>query len=297
MGQPQKTSNAAHGAGGRILIADDNLVNQNVILAHVEILGYEADVVTNGADALDALAREPYAVVLMDCQMPVMDGFTATVEIRRREGDQHRTPIIAVTAYGNRERCLDAGMDDYLAKPVRQQQLADAIARWITQRPRDSHANGNGTKAKSKARTPRRADAPLAKGEFNGTAKAQNVDAFSDAKISQRLSQLSEECGTEMLAGFIGMFVRDTAERLTRLHGLTAQQDVTAVEREAHNLKGSCANLGAECMAALCHQLETEAEAGSLGRANEFLERLNSEFERLKPLLGWETPGREVPKV
>ena len=88
----------------------------------------------------------------------------------------------------------------------------------------------------------------------------------------------------EMLSGFIGMFVRDTAERLTRLDGLAAQQDAAAVEREAHNLKGSCANLGAERMAALCHQLETEAEAGSLGSANELLKRLDSEFDRLKPL-------------
>jgi len=290
MGQPHKTSNAARGAGVRLLIADDNLVNLNVILAHVENLGYEADVVTNGADALDALLRAPYALVLMDCQMPVMDGITATVEIRRREGGHSHTPIIAVTANGNRERCLDAGMDDYLAKPVRQQQLADAIARWIPQRPpRNSHANGHGIEAKSEARTPGSAHTSLEEGELSGAANAENADALTDAKISQRLSQLSEECGAEMLAGFIGMFVGDAAERLTRLHGLAAEQDVTAVEREAHNLKGSCANLGAERMAALCHQLETEAEAGSLRSADEFLESLDSEFERLKPLLEWET--------
>ena len=290
MGHPKKTSDAARKVGVRILIADDNLVNQNVILAYVENMGYEADVVTNGVDALDALASVPYALVLMDCQMPVMDGITATVQIRRREGGNRHTPIIAVTANGNRERCLDAGMDDYLAKPVRQQQLADAIARWIPQQPpKNSSTNGNGTSATSEARTLPSAHTPLEEAELNGTATAENVDAFSDAKISQRLSQLSEECGAEMLSGFIGMFVRDTAERLNRLHGLAAQQDVTAVEREAHNLKGSCANLGAERMAAFCHQLETEAEAGSLGSANEFLEQLDSEFERLKPLLGWET--------
>jgi len=286
MGQAQQPSDAARGAGVRILIADDNLVNQNVILAHVENLGYEADVVTNGVDALDALLSTPYALVLMDCQMPVMDGITATVEIRRREDSHRRTPIIAVTANGNRERCLEAGMDDYLAKPVRQWQLAEAIARWITQTPpKNSYAKGNGTRGKSEVGTPPRAHIPLKDAGLNGTAETENVEAFSDAKISHRLSQLSEECGAEMLSGFIGMFITDTTERLTRLHGLVAQQDVTAVEREAHNLKGSCANLGAERMAALCHQLETEAEAGSLGSANEFLERLDSEFERLKPLL------------
>ncbi len=282
MGQPQRTSD---GAGGRLLIAEDNLVNQKVILALVENLGYQADVVANGADALEALAREPYALVLMDCQMPVIDGLTATVEIRRREGGHRHTPIIAVTA-NNRERCLDAGMDDYLAKPVRQQELADAIARWITPRPpKNSYANGNGARAEGNARTKREAYTSLENGELSGTAKAENAEAFNDSTISERLAQLREECGAELVSGFIEIFIRDTAERLARLHGLASLQDSTAVEREAHGLKGSCANLGVERMAALCHQLEAEAEAGLLTSAKEVLERLGFEFERLKPLL------------
>lgn len=308
MGEPQKTSDAAseahttiklvtrhtleeaaHGAGVRLLIAEDNLANQKVILSQIKHLGYQADVVANGTDALEALARVPYELVLMDCHMPKMDGLTATAEIRRREGGERHTPIIAVTAntmQGARERCLDAGMDDYLAKPVRQQELADALARWITHRPaKDSSSNGNGAKQKSDARTERDAYTPPENEELKGTAKAENADAFSEASLSERLAQLCEECGAEMLAGFIEMFVADTSERLTRLHGLTAQQDSIAVEHEAHSLKGSCANLGAGRMAALCQQLEAEAEAGSLTSAKEILERLDFEFERLKPLL------------
>ncbi len=280
---------AARGAGVRLLIAEDNLVNQKVILSQIERLGYQADVVANGTDALDALARASYALVLMDCQMPVMDGLNATAEIRRREGYDRHTPIIAVTAnamQGERERCLDAGMDDYLAKPVKKQELADALARWITHRPgKTSSANGNAAKPKSDARTERDADRPPENGDLNGTAKAENADAFSEAVISERLAQLREECGAEMVAGFIEVFVGDTSKRLTRLRDLTAQQDSTAVEREAHSLKGSCANLGAERMASLCEQLEAEAESGSLTRAKEFLERLDYEFKRLKPLV------------
>ncbi len=283
MVQPQNTSDRA---GGRLLIAEDNPVNQTVILTHVENLGYQADVVANGADALDALTRTPYALVLMDCQMPVMDGLTATVEIRRREGGQRHTPIIAVTADSNREQCLDAGMDDYLAKPIRQQELADAIARWITHRPpKNSSENHNGAKAKRDARTQRGVYNPLENAELNGTAKEENADALSDETISERLAQLREECGAELVTVFIEMFVKDTAERLARLHGLAAQQDSNAVESEAHSLKGSCANLGFERMAALCHQLEAEAEAGLLTSAKEVLELLDFEFERLKPLL------------
>jgi two-component system, sensor histidine kinase and response regulator len=283
MSQRQKTSAARR---TRILIAEDNLVNQKVVATQVENLGYRVDVVVNGAEALNALTRVRYAVVLMDCQMPVMDGLTATVEIRRREGGRRHTPIIAVTANGNRERCLDAGMDDYLAKPLRQAELAEAIARWINLRPSTgSSAHGSGLQARSDAPTQPVNDISSSNVELSSHSKENTADAFSDTTISRRLAQLGEECGAEILSGFIGMFLRDTAERLTRLRGLDAQQDSAAIEREAHNLKGSCANLGVDRLAALCHQLETDAEAGSLLNVEGSLGRLDKEFERLKPLL------------
>jgi signal transduction histidine kinase/CheY-like chemotaxis protein/HPt (histidine-containing phosphotransfer) domain-containing protein len=222
----------------RVLLAEDNLVNQRVGLRLLERLGYRADVAANGVEVLAALERQPYDVVLMDMQMPEMDGVEATRRIRATRPRPAPPRIVAMTANamaGDREACLEAGMDDYIAKPVRLADLRAALDRCVAAPAPEPAALGGGAPA-----------------------------GANDADIDTALDALREGADEGFVAHLVAAFGDDAAMRLAAIRDAIAARDAGALTGAAHALKGSSASLGASGLAALCARLEASGRAGAL---------------------------------
>ena len=255
--------------GGTILLAEDNLINQRVACRMLETLGYEVEVASNGLAAVAAAASRSFDAILMDCQMPEMDGFEATALIRAAEGTTRHTPIVAVTASAmeqDRQRCLDAGMDEHLAKPLRRDQLATMLDRFT----RDIEPTSTG-------------DEPTSIGNTEETADDENVgeeSAVTDdlqTSIRTRLDELFEGLDgdlelerTELLQSFL----RRSAGEIDQVTIALDLGDIELVRQRAHSLKGMAANVGVSTVAACAGDLEEAArdrDLSALGPARDEL--------------------------
>ncbi len=260
----------------RLLVAEDNVVNQMVAVRMLEKLGYRADVVADGREAVEALERIPYAMVFMDCQMPDMDGYEATAAIRKREGSGRRTPIIAMTAnamQGDKERCLAAGMDDYVSKPVRSENLAAALGRWIRheQGPAVDAAPGKATGAE-----------PIDLETLAGFRELQDGDA------------------PDIVGELIDLYLKDSKRRFSEIERALGRADAPALTDAAHALKGSSLNLGARPLGDLCRRIEEACSQGSIGTAAGLVLKLEQELSRVSRALRshrsrWSAPIRPRP--
>ena len=253
------TSAVANGSSEslRILLAEDNPINQRFAFCLLEKRGHEVVVANNGKEVLMALAQQPFDLVLMDVQMPEMDGLEATAAIRAQEQDQGgHVPIIAMTAHameGDRERCLQAGMDSYLTKPVRPHELFETLASF---RPRGVAVDKG------------RPEVPSASDVFDHIALLSHIEGDET-----------------LLHELVSLFLEDTPQRLDHLHTALANRDLPALERVAHTLKGSVGNLCAPRAFEAAKRLERGAQMGDVLRVTAALTDLDMEMARLQTVL------------
>ncbi|MPY93210.1 MAG: response regulator [Acidimicrobiia bacterium] len=249
----------------RVLVAEDNSVNQRVAVRMLERFGCSVDVVGNGLEAVEAVSRQPYAAVFMDCQMPEMDGYEATRAIRHREAatGEQRVPIIAMTAAamaGDEQRALAAGMDDYLAKPVQLVGLGEALRRWVG------------------------AEVPAGPGSPATTGEAATAEEHVGGRPALPVLDLTVVHEVRLLAGpeageidkILDLFTTSARSRLDVLRTASAQGDFAAAASAAHALRGSGAALGTPRLVGACSAVEEAArreDGPALATAIEALER------------------------
>ncbi|MBS0170502.1 MAG: PAS domain S-box protein [Nitrospira sp.] len=262
---------------GHILLAEDSPVNREVAVGMLEQLGYQVEIAENGRQALLATEHNRFDLVLMDCQMPEMDGLTATAEIRRRDSgsDRAELPIIALTANamrGDRERCLAAGMDDYLTKPYTQLQLQEIMQKWLKKPTpvRSEPAPEHGAAAGSQAASPVAA-APL-EPAAEAPATALDLKALDAIRALQRPNR------PDVLASVLRKYLDNSRDSVDALRDALRANDPAALQAIAHRLKSSSAQLGALALAARCKELELMGANKNLIDADRVLEDLHKEY-------------------
>ena len=257
------TRNLFAGCGARILLAEDNITSQYVALGVLKKMGLSADAVANGAEAVRALAAIPYDVVLMDVQMPVMDGLAATKEVRdpRSAVLNHRVPIIAMTAHalrGDLDRCLSAGMDEYLSKPVDPLELAKVLKKWLPSAKAESGGGADkGTRVEPSA------------------APSQSASPVFDKERLNAL--LMGDAG--LFREVITLFLSDTPKQIEALRRLLEAGNADDARLRAHSIKGASANVGGDQLQAIAKEVERVVMAGDLTAALAYMAELEEQLK------------------
>ena len=271
-----------------LLLAEDSKVNQVVALAMLEKAGYRVDAVSNGRDAVEAVEAHAYDLVLMDVSMPEMDGFDATTAIRHLSSDVSRIPIIAMTAHameGDRERCLEAGMNDYVSKPVDRRGLLETVGRWLGDRPQ----NGGDTAPMAKA-TPAIATVPIGM----PAAAGGGVNSFGVLDM-ETFRRLESDTSSEILHNLIRTFITETADRLRRMSEAAVQPDIRVLGEEAHALKSSSGAFGARQLQEQATALEIACRTGRVEDALNILRPIHGmALEASRALISRGNPARSA---
>jgi len=260
---------------GRILLAEDVPTNQKVAQLMLARFDLSADLAANGREALDLWSRGAYDLILMDCQMPEMDGYSATGEIRSREQGRH-TPIIALTANalaGERQKCLDAGMDDFLSKPFKAQELGEVLSRWLKKAGEEAPQPAEAV--------PDAAPAPCLAGDRTPPPTVEDKPGLDISVLDQMRIDFGDAFGD-----LVDIYIDSSPEIIAVLGRAIDEGDSRSARINVHGLKSSSATYGALRLAALCKKLEDQASEGILADAeNQFL-AIKAEFATVVDLLG-----------
>jgi two-component system sensor histidine kinase/response regulator len=265
----------------RVLLVEDNLVNQRVAIAMLDKLGFCTDVVDNGVEAVITATVVPYRAILMDCQIPVLNGYEVTKEIRSQWGASRCSPIIAVTSANSdadRQRSLDAGMDGHLAKPLSLETLAAGMALWAPDVPSSETDPGSG------------ASDPGADDDLPPPVGGSSRPTL-DADVVDRLERLGAAAGEDLLGQLVTLFLDDADTRMVALHEALAREDGPALIHLAHTMCGASANLGAAELARLCARLATDGAVSDLESNGAFLEAIEAELGRVRIAFGAGSPS------
>jgi len=272
----------------QILVAEDNHINQKVTLRLLQAMGYWADVVSNGLEALAAVHRQPYDLILMDIHMPEMDGLTAMQKICQLWPPLERPQMVALTAsagLGDRERCLAAGADVYTSKPIKIRELIDMLQKCQPRHQRDTHSDvqkNRVTILQSDQETEQIIffSSPI---EFNlQQLKDPLPEEAVDAAVLEELMMLLGDNGWEILVESIDSYLEDGSPSIQKLINAVKTGDAKSLKEVAHTLKGISASLGAKPFAELCQQLESFGAEHQPQAALPLLPQLIEEYERVQ---------------
>jgi len=258
-----------------VLLAEDHPVNREIAVTVLEELGCRVTSVENGVEALKAFKAQHFDAVLMDCQMPEMDGYQATAEIRRLEAEQRSkgtTPIIALTANaleGDRQRCLDAGMDDYLAKPFSRSELRTCMERWLGGTP-------------EKRAVPPAPAAPVPPGDAK---QEESQRPTIDPKALAEVRQMGGSADPDLVPRVIRLYLAESVKLLESIDKALDTDDVPTLQRAAHSLKSSSGMVGALTLAQLSREIEELARKAQVDRAKSYAEKLRGEYARVREAL------------
>jgi CheY-like chemotaxis protein len=275
------------GNRGHVLLVEDNLVNQEIGAAMLGALGFTMDIANNGLEAVAMFECKRYNAILMDCQMPELDGFGATKRIRELESaaNQPATPVIALTAnamHGDRERCIAAGMDDYLAKPFGKPMLSAILARWTggAALPPDAAERMTSTKGQALSESGTGKTAAISP-DKEPEPPAEILDKAALAEIRT----MQHQGATNLLSRVIDLYLADVPRLVEEMRSAIDKADAVLLARAAHTLKSSSLNVGARRSAALCKAIETRARAGNAGTESMIFDKLQSELAQVTAAL------------